>query len=266
MLSVNKRIIFAGGRDLGVRVFAWLNTCDWADIIGVVPLNQKFDPDFYDEMCRLIKKYNVPVISIEDLSNLSYDIGLSVNFNKIIKPEVLEKPTKGFFNVHHSYNLRLRGRNIATQAILNSRVSGYYYHGTTLHKMVSELDAGPIVASRACDIKKNDTAYTLFKRVDKLAYELIKEWMPRIALQNIATYETPTKDVYLFKNKDLPDKEVKLDMDDDAFYDFVRAFDFPGKEPAYYLDNKQIVPLVIIPRENEYESKIILKKHVYYTK
>ena len=262
-----KSIVFAGGRELGVKVFAWLNTCEWADVIGIVPLSRDFDPDYYDEMLRLIEQYHTPVYMIDELSELKYDIGLSVNFNRIIKPEVLEKPTIGFYNVHHSYNLRLKGRNIATQAILNSRVSGYYYHGTTLHRIVPELDAGPIVASRACDIKKNDTAYTLFKRVDGLAYELIQEWMPRVALQSIATYETPTKDVYSFKNRDLPDKQLNMELDDEVFYDYVRAFDYPGKDPAFFVNNEgNVVPLVLIPRKNEYESKILIKNHEFYTK
>jgi methionyl-tRNA formyltransferase len=92
---------------------------------------------------------------------------------KYCAKKFLECAPKGFWNIHHSYNLRLRGRNITTHAIIRSKIDNIYYHGTTIHKMVPQLDAGPIVASEAIEICTNDTAYTLFNKVNKIALKNI---------------------------------------------------------------------------------------------
>ena len=261
-----KKIIFFGGRDLGVHVLDWLCQCNWAEIVGVYPLPYDFDPNYAPKMEEIIKKNNLAIVALEDLKNIDFDIGLSVNFHKILKKDVLNLAKDGFYNVHHSYNLRLRGRNITTQAILNIKKTGFNYHGTTLHKIVPALDCGPIVASYACDISKDDTAYTLFKKVDSLAFDMIKTWLPRVARKSVILYETPSEGYFNFKNKDLPSKCIDIDnLQDDEIYDNVRAFDFPGYDPAYIERKGVIIPLVIKERDN-YIHPIEIGSNVFYTK
>jgi len=50
-----------------------------------------------------------------------FDLGISVNYWKIIREPLLSCPVLGFVNVHHSYNLRFRGRNCTTHAIIRAR-------------------------------------------------------------------------------------------------------------------------------------------------
>lgn len=196
---------------------------------------------------------------------LDIDIGLSVNYHKIIREEVLCHCRKGFYNVHHSYNMRLRGRNITTHVLLNSLKENIYYHGTSLHRMVPKLDAGPIVASSSIEIEDTDTAYTLFKRTDDLAFELLKEWMPRIATQNVFPYYPSDECVHDYKNADLPDKRIDIEsMTPDEIDIYVRAFDFPGKEPAFTVQNGDRKHMVLYPRD-EYQTPVTIGGRIYYT-
>lgn len=259
------KLIFGGGRSLGVKVLRWLCSLEWVEICAVCPIPKEYDMAAADEMRAVIMENQLPEYTMDEIKDMYFDVGLSVNYHKIIPAEILSLCTKGFYNIHHSYNLRLKGRNITTHAILNARKEGIHYHGTTLHMMVPELDAGPIVASAACEIRENDTAYTLFERVDALALQLIKEWFPRIAFETIYTYMPPEEGVHCYKNKDLPPKEIPLrELNSDEFFDYVRAFDFPGNEPAFIIEKGIKKHLVVQAREG-YEKKILIKDKYYYT-
>lgn len=243
----------------------WLCMLKWVEIVTVCPIPEEFDADAAGEMRRIMKDNNLREGTIESVRGMEFDIGLSVNYHKIIPEDILLTCKKGFYNVHHSYNLRLRGRNITTHAILNYRKEGISYHGTTLHKMVPKLDAGPVVASAACEIEYTDTAYTLFQKADALALQLVREWFPRIACQTVYPYQPCDEGVHYYRNKDLPPKEIPMELlDSEEIYDYVRAFDFMGKEPAYVIINGLKRNLVLRERGG-YREIIEVKGHCYYT-
>ncbi len=259
------KMIFAGGRRLGINVLSWLCTLSWIEVAAIVPIPRELDMEAADDMQRIIDRYQLQVCSMEEVKGKQFDIGLSVNYHKIIPAEILSVCKRGFYNIHHSYNMRLRGRNIATHAILNCRKEKKFYHGTSLHMMIPELDAGPIIASAACEISYMDTAFSLFQKTDRLALQLVKEWFPRIAQETVYPYYVPEAGVHYYKNKDLPSKEILVDVwDGEKIYDYVRAFDFPDKEPAYIFEDGMKKELVLEPR-NIYTERIYIKGHTYYT-
>lgn len=258
------KVIFLGSRDLGYKTLKWLIEDSRFDVVGVClyPNNGK---RFWETDPReLSQQFGIPERSEEDLEKIEFDIGISVNYHKVIKESTLKLANRGFWNIHHSYNLRLRGRNITTHAILRSNIDNIHYHGTTLHKMVTELDAGPIAASQAIPIYPSDTAYSLFLRVNELAFSLFTEWIPRIAFEEVYPYAPPTKGVMMFKAHDLPSRELFPTLTDAEIYDKIRAFDFPGQEPAYiYKDGKKIE--VVIYRRDQYQNEIIIGNKKMYT-
>ena len=259
------KIAFAGGRMLGAKTLKWLCEQEYFDVIAVCLIPSEFDADYHKILLEYVNKHKLNVCDISELKNMEIDIGLSVNFHKIICPEILDHCKKGFYNVHHSYNLRLRGRNITTHAILNTLSEEIFYHGTTLHKMVAELDAGPIVASHAIGIEKEDTAYSLFCKADKAALSLIKEWLPRIAFQDIFPYQPPVDGIHMYKAADMPKRILYTDyMDSKTINTYIRAFDFKGNEPAYIQLEGKKLHLVFYPRD-QYQYGYQIKGHMYYS-
>lgn len=259
------KIVLGGGRTLGVKILEWLCTQDYLEIAAVCPIPEKLDPYACSEIKSIAERNRLRVCEISDILSLDIDIGLSVNYHRIIREEILRHCRKGFYNVHHSYNLRLRGRNITTHAILNTLAEPIYYHGTTLHKMVPELDAGPVVASRSVEITPDDTAYTLFRRTDQLALSMLKEWIPRLSNQKIVLYEPPKEGVHSYKATDIPSRVLDTDsMSAEELDVYIRAFDFPGKEPAYIEANGKRIHLVF-SRRNEYIHEYPLNGCSYYT-
>lgn len=246
------KIFFAGGRKLGNEVLDWMCNQKWIDIVAVCPIPIEADGVYGIEIRRTEQKYHLKEILMDEATNIDADLGLSVNYNRIIKPVVFNSFIKGFFNVHHSYNMRLRGRHIATHAILESRKDNIFYHGTSLHKIEEKLDAGQIVASYSCPIEYDDTAYTLFNKCDKLALKMIQDWLPRIAFEKIMTYTAPNQLVHEYRASDLPDRCMNSffqQSDDKSVRDFIRAFDFPGNEPTFLLDGTIKKHFVLYPRD-----------------
>lgn len=233
------KILFLGTRPLGKRVLEFLLTQSDVEIVGVI---EPEDTDCYWK--ENLSSLNVPIISSNDLSSIDCDLVVSVNYNKILKEPLLSSTRLGCVNLHHSYNLRLRGRHSATHAILLARPTNTWEHGSTLHYMSAELDAGKIIASASTPIKEEDTAFTLFYRCEDLAMDLIKDHLPKIWRGGVKAYE-PSKEFHSFKKKSLPSKEVNLLLSPLEIYDYVRALTFPPFERPYMLVGDQMFFLTI---------------------
>lgn len=254
-----------GGRSLGVRTLQWLSMQEEFEVVAVCPVPYELDHKYHGELMKVVEENHLNVCDISEIKNMDVELGLSVNYHKIIGEDILDHCSKGFYNVHHSYNLRLRGRNISTFAILNTLNENVFYHGTTIHKMSPKLDAGSIAASRSVGINEEDTAYSLFKKADNEAFMMIKEWLPRIAFERVFLYEPPEDGVHYYRNSDLPDRRLDTSsMSDTQINTYVRAFDFPGFEPAYLEENGVKIHLVFKSRD-VYQHQYNLKDHIYYT-
>lgn len=263
------RVLYCASRRLGYQILRWLVDNSHQFEIAAVCLSESNAPITYNtEIRAFLIEHNISEIRLCEIGDLEYEVGLSVNYDRIIEKDYLDRAAKGFWNLHHSYNMRLRGRNITTYAILTAKDTNIYYHGTSLHRMIPALDAGPIVASKATTIRDEDSAYTLFCRVDDLAYELITEWFPRICFETVYPYEAPYDGVMMYKSKELVSREILDIYDDEKVYDIIRAFDFPGFEPAYQNINQGGVVIkkqyVINSREDFVHTEMKGKYRVYY--
>ncbi len=227
------KVVFLGGRPLGVHTINLLEKIENVEIVGCVTKEHSInnwwekDPHKY-----VIKKY--PILKLEDLENLEFDFGISINYWKIIPSNIIHKPKLGFINLHHSYNLSYKGRDMTTHVIRSARKRNQYYHGTTLHYTDDGLDTGPVIASMACDISENDTAWTLFQKVELIGKELLDFWLPKLVLSKAPTMKPEENDELNFR-KNLS-REVDQKMNPIDIYDFVRSLEFNNLfEPAFII-------------------------------
>ncbi len=84
-------------------------------------------------------------------------MGFSVGNTVILEPDVLNAPLYGFINFHAAPLPRFSGFAAPAFAILE----GHREYGVTFHKMVDDLDAGPIVATRGFKIDEASTAHEI---------------------------------------------------------------------------------------------------------
>ncbi|MFZ0547470.1 MAG: methionyl-tRNA formyltransferase [Candidatus Promineifilaceae bacterium] len=108
-------------------------------------------------------------------------------FGQILRPHLLELPSKGCLNVHASLLPRWRGASPIHHAIL----SGDGETGITLMRMDEGLDTGPMYVQEAIPIRPNETAESLHDRLAQLGAKMIREHLDRILSGGITAVPQP---------------------------------------------------------------------------
>ena len=105
------------------------------------------------------------------------DLALCASFPARIPDDALAAPRHGILNVHPGLLPRYRGPNPLGWAVRN----GDLELGVTVHRMTSELDAGPIYAQGALPIRDDeDPALDGADRFQVLANRLVSEALARV--------------------------------------------------------------------------------------
>lgn len=96
---------------------------------------------------------------------------LSVYFGHLVDGEVLAAAGGRAVNCHPSYLPWGRGTRPSAKVLEHGDPAG-----VTLHVMVAELDAGPILIQRRVPVYKSDTVPTLGRRCAEAARMLCRQW------------------------------------------------------------------------------------------
>lgn len=257
------KVIFLGSRPLGHYALKYLCEMKNIEILGVVVREQLSNKWWDIDPIDIANTNGLKVYKHEDLQFIDFDLGISINYWKIIEDEIMCIPKFGFINVHHSHNLYLRGRGMASRAILESNLLPY--HGTCIHYTDDGLDTGPILESTTFDIENDDTAWTLNEKADFHAKSLIKKWFPRL-VKGIYPSVKPNMNNPLMYNGDLESlKIINMDNPDKEFIKRqIKAFDYNGIfEPAYYLNDKKDKVYLVKSKNNNSEKTLIGNEEFY---
>lgn len=112
----------------------------------------------------------------ERVRQIGPDFLLSFYYRNMIKPELLELPSRGALNLHGSYLPKYRGRVPVNWAVINGETET----GATLHYMVAKPDAGDIVDQEKVAIAFTDTAYDVFGKVTDAAVTVLQRAWPKL--------------------------------------------------------------------------------------
>jgi methionyl-tRNA formyltransferase len=227
---VKKRIGIIGSRNLACKITKWIFDSQQVEIIGGI--HPPFDGWWKDEFRSTLEGCNIQIFSdLELLLEQKPDIVFSINYWKKVEASQILKVKMGIINIHHSYLLKYKGRYSTSWAILNARKLNCWEHGTTLHYIDASLDEGQIIDSWKCDIKEEDTAETLFERVEYLAFEMFKYNFIKM-LSPIKVFLDPDKQSF-FYDKNSNNLEIPIDSTWDEIYDFVRAWSFRDRPKPF---------------------------------
>jgi methionyl-tRNA formyltransferase len=112
---------------------------------------------------------------IADLRELAPDVIVVVAYGQILRPQVLEIPSRGVLNVHPSMLPRWRGASPIPAAVL----AGDERTGVTIMLMDAGMDSGPVLSQRELAIDVNDTSASLSERLADAGADLLAETLPR---------------------------------------------------------------------------------------
>ncbi|MGB3909254.1 MAG: formyltransferase family protein [Pseudolysinimonas sp.] len=108
--------------------------------------------------------------------DLTADVCLSVNWVTVLRQPFLERFAHGVFNAHPGDLPRFRGNACLNWAIL----AGESEAVLTVHRMVEELDAGPIALKRRRPIAPEDDISTLYAWLDEQIPAALVETLDRV--------------------------------------------------------------------------------------
>ncbi|MBD0353954.1 MAG: phosphoribosylglycinamide formyltransferase [Rubrobacteraceae bacterium] len=111
--------------------------------------------DYDRELADRVAAHDVPLV-------------VGAGYRRVLSPVFLER-FPAILNVHPSLLPKFRGLNAVHRALQ----SGVKRTGVTVHLMVEEVDAGPVVAQEEVQILPGDTEETLLERLHPVEHRLL---------------------------------------------------------------------------------------------
>jgi methionyl-tRNA formyltransferase len=158
---------------------------------------------------------------LAELRAFEPDLLVVAAYGRILPQAILETPRVLPINVHASLLPRHRGAAPVEGAIL----SGDAETGVTIMRMVSEMDAGPMLLQRAIPLTPDDTQGSLKARLAELGAEALLDALDRIARGN--SHETLQDESAATWTKPVKKEDAVIDWTADAatIERMVRAYD-----------------------------------------
>jgi methionyl-tRNA formyltransferase len=175
---------------------------------------------------------------IEAFGRLGADIGVVAAYGKILPEAVLAVPRMGLINVHASLLPRYRGAAPIQRAVL----AGEAETGVSIMRIVRELDAGPVFATRTLDIGADETSESLERRLAQAGADLLLEVLDDIeagrARETPQDHQRATYAPRLTKDEGL----IDWDKPARAIHDKVRGL-HPWPHAFTFLDRARYIVL-----------------------
>ena len=161
----NLRIVFLGSRPISLKIYNLIKK----NIVAVIKVKEKKKFKWWNKDVNSLK---INFNTLKNLQKINFDLGFSINYNKIIPQNILRLAKIGFINIHYSYKNYYKGRNIMFFSIMNypKQKAGF-----TIHWMNKKIDDGNIIAYKKVKIKKNDTSEKLYFRIEKELLSFLKK-------------------------------------------------------------------------------------------
>lgn len=178
-------IIFFGTPEFAANILDYLIDCN-VNIVAVVTQSDKQRGK--PSSVKLVSEKRLPSVEvfqpekasapefIQKMKSFNPDLFVVVAYGKILRPSLLAVPSKDSINVHASLLPKYRGAAPIQRALID----GEKKTGITIMQIVSELDAGDMIAVKEIDISENmnfgDLHDLLCDAAKPLLLEVIKRY------------------------------------------------------------------------------------------
>jgi phosphoribosylglycinamide formyltransferase-1 len=105
------------------------------------------------------------------------DIVCLAGFMRVLTPWFVARWSGGLLNIHPALLPHFKGLDTHRRAI----AAGAKRHGATVHFVVAEIDAGPVIAKEAIDVRNDDTEAALAERVLEVEHRLYPRALREVA-------------------------------------------------------------------------------------
>lgn len=233
------RILFLGNGWLGWQVLRWL-VQQHEQIVGLVvhpPSRRRHGAELAQaadlDASRIFdaSEFDRPEV-LGAVQALQPEIGVSVLFGYLIRPELRRLVPKGIVNLHPAFLPYNRGAYPNVWSIVERTPAG-----VTVHYIDDGLDTGDIVAQQAVPVAPVDTGETLYRKLERTALDLFQRAWPDIRSGSARRVPQDPRLGTVHKVRDVGRiDEIDLDRRYSAreFIDILRARTFPPYDGAYF--------------------------------
>jgi methionyl-tRNA formyltransferase len=165
---------------------------------------------------------------LEQLSQFACDLFIVAAYGQMFPSTLLDIPQHGILNVHPSLLPKFRGASPIRSAILTDERNT----GVTIMQMDTQMDHGPIVAQKTCEISKEEwplPGHVLDERMARLGGQLLAEVIPGYVNGTVTPVPQNNSEATYCRKITKADGEINLG--DDGYKNLlkIRAFDgWPG--------------------------------------
>jgi methionyl-tRNA formyltransferase len=173
------RVVFAGFPSEFSLAFLLALTALDVDVVGLLTSPGAHPAVQHDNaLTRIADHLGIPLLRAwdvngvaerEQLAALAPDAVVMASFDQVVRPAALAVPRCGWLNIHPSALPAYRGPEPVFWAIAD----GASTSGVTLHRVVPQLDAGPILAQQTFPLRATETAATLTYRAVRFGTRLL---------------------------------------------------------------------------------------------
>ncbi|MEM7193507.1 MAG: phosphoribosylglycinamide formyltransferase [Pseudomonadota bacterium] len=119
---------------------------------------------------------------VREIAKFQPDLVVLAGYMRILDSAVIDAFDGKIINIHPSLLPKFRGLDTHQRAIS----AGEKIHGATVHFVTAELDAGPIIAQRAVDVRAEDSAHELQSRVLQQEHIMLPEVIQLISENRVS--------------------------------------------------------------------------------
>ena len=251
------RIVYFGNNRLALWILRWLKE-QGEELVGLVihPPDRRRYGDEILEAAALpndmiicgdrLKDANV----IRQINELKPDIGISVLFGYILRPEIFQIFPKGCINLHPAYLPYNKGAYPNVWSIIDRTPAG-----VTLHFIDRGIDTGDVIAQEEIDVTAWDTGESFYLKLEKTAFNLFTKTWPNIRSGDFPRIPQTKECGSSHRVKDVEKIDrIELEKEYQARYliDILRARTFEGYRGAYFeADGKRIYLKLSLEIEND---------------
>ena len=234
------RVLFLGNNRVGLEILLRLKGSETEIVgIGLHPIGKRKYGKEIMAAAGIQERDVIPGDRLRDpeiiakVRALAPDLVLSVLFDYILKPEVIDIPIHGCINLHLSLLPWNRGQYPNVWSIVEGTPSG-----VTLHYIDEGIDTGDIIAQQEVDVEPIDTGETLYKKLEEASIDLFTRSWPEIEAGRVVG-QAQSSDLGTHHKTRHVDAIDEIDLNQTVrtgdLLDVLRARTFPPYGGAYFM-------------------------------
>ncbi|WP_278682790.1 methionyl-tRNA formyltransferase [Paraclostridium bifermentans] len=236
-------ILFMGGHELGAKTLEHLINNN-INVVGVVV--SKNANDWYRGVDEVANKFNLELYEEENINDqnflnkikpLNLDLIVCVNFDQILKKDIINLPTIGCINTHASLLPKYRGRAPLNWAMIN----GEQYSGVTVHFIDEGIDTGDIILQEKIKIDEDHYISDLLNKVKNTYPKIVLNAIQSLENNNINLIKPDLSKGFYVNKRTKDDGKIDFSKRSKDIINFIKAISKPYPGAFLYHNDSKII-------------------------